>query len=118
PALLGDAGEWRGELPAGVVDQAVDAAGPLQRARGHGAHPILVADVAGDGVGGAPGIRDLGPHALESLGLASDQDDGGTEAGQLVRRTATDAAAAPGGDGGLPREQTRAEDRIERHARS
>jgi hypothetical protein len=41
------AGERRGELPAGVVDQAVDAAVAADHFGHGGAHRLLVADVAG-----------------------------------------------------------------------
>jgi hypothetical protein len=100
PALLRDAGERRGELAAGVVDQPVDAAGALQRPRPC-PHPLLVPDVAGDRIRDAAGIGDS-PHALEPIALVPTST---TVAPRLAARGAATDPAAAGDDVRLPCEQ-------------
>jgi hypothetical protein len=63
-------------------------------------------------------LRDLGAHRLQPVRLAPDEHHRRTEARQLVRRAATDPAAASGDDVRLACEQPGPEDRVEWHARS
>ncbi len=92
--------ERGGELAAGVVDQAVDAAVAVEHEADGRLDLRRVADVAGREVACSTALAhvggDLGGDGLQ-LGLRPAQDHHlGAEAGQLVGDAPADAAAAPG----------------------
>jgi hypothetical protein len=82
------------------------------------AHRFLVADVADRDPACAAVGTDLGLGGRELLGLAADEHDTCAERSELVRGTATDAAAAAGDDDQLLAEQVRAEHALVGHGGS
>ena len=108
-ALLADGGQRRGELPAGVVDEAVDAAEPATT-RGHaGLHGVLVADVEGALDRSAPPSSAISAATRSSLSRAPADHHVRAQRRQLVRDAAADARAAAGDPDALAGEQARAE---------
>src|SRR4029079_5156037 len=97
-ALGAHAGGGGGELAAGIVEQAMDAA----VLRHDGGDRLLdlgfLANVEGMRLARNAGSFDLAFHARELVGLASADDDVRTQGRDLVRRAAADAAAAAGHD--------------------
>ena len=72
------------ELPAGVVDEHVDAAVALEHAVDELADRLLVADVGDDRLGRAAALGDLGHHPLDRLRTASAADHRRPERGELA----------------------------------
>jgi hypothetical protein len=72
-------------LAAGVVDEAVDAAGLLENARDDADHAFLVADVAG-WMPAMPPSSSISAFTCSSFDLAADDRDVGAERRQLVQR--------------------------------
>ena len=110
PALRRNLLQRRRELPARVVDEEIDAA----EVGGDGAHglgdALLLADVDRVAACAAAGVRDLARNRVKFLWSAADQRDLRAKRRQLMRRAAADAAAGPGHNAGLAREQACAED--------
>jgi hypothetical protein len=91
----------RGELAAGIVEQAVDVAVGGDDLADRLLHLGLFADVEGVDLAGTARRFDLGLHGAEFLGLAAGDHDMGAQRRDFVRRAAADAAAAAGHDDGL-----------------
>jgi hypothetical protein len=74
PALFGDVGDFGRELPARIIDQAVDAAMALNHSRDTLENGVFLADIEADGVGLAAIVFDLGCDRVELVLLSADQD--------------------------------------------
>src|SRR4029450_13456923 len=110
-ALGAHGGGGRGELNAGVVEQAVDAAVLRHHPCDRFLYLRFPADVEGLRLAGAARRFDLALPRGELVELAAGDRDVRAERGDLVRRAAADAAAAAGDDDGLAFKQPRLEDR-------
>jgi hypothetical protein len=85
----------RQELPAGVVDQHVDAAEPLQRQVDQRVRHLRLADVAGQH---RAVLADPPSHLLQRLRPAAGDHHPAAVAVQRQRRRPADAGAAAGDD--------------------
>ena len=115
PALGRNVLERRGELPAGVVDQAVDAAMRGQHVGDGLLDGFFLANVAYM-AGGAPAdFGDFTRHGFELFDLAADQRDAGAQRHEFMGGAAADAGAAAGDKHGLAGKKARTEDGLVGH---
>ena len=70
-----------------------------------GADTVAVGEVQGDGIGDAAGGADLRDDAVEGVGAARGEHDGGALAGEEPGRRGADAAAGAGDEDDLAGEQ-------------
>src|SRR5262249_47622637 len=96
PSTVADVTGPAGELPAGVVDQAVDRPEALERLLYQGVDLFRFADVRRHRQAWRPEGRDLRCRRLEVLRFAAGNDDIRAEAGERQRDGFADAAAAAG----------------------
>ncbi len=86
-ALRRDRLGWAQELPAGVVDEHVEAAVALEHAVEELVDRLVVADVHRLGLGAAGERFCLGDHLGQRLGAAPASDHGRPEPNELERRS-------------------------------
>ena len=98
------------ELAAGVVDQQVEPAVPLDHAVEERVDGLVVADVEGLGLGRCRPRLDRRDRLLERLGAAPAADHRRAQPGELERGRPAEPRARAGDDADLPVEQPWGED--------